>query len=123
MLLLPMFLASVHLSRVNLNGIGDALMAADGPGTHDGLTGAFALQTSGFSPNCGSASRKWQREEGSVFRAGGFGNGTSTTDIETRPNSPRTSSKVPLPNPSPASGRHRVCARTPTHSPAGSLNS
>lgn len=71
MLLLPMFLASVHLSRVNLNGIGDALMAADGPkGTHDGLTGAFALQTSNFSPNCGSASRKWQREEGSVFGRG-----------------------------------------------------
>jgi hypothetical protein len=35
MLLLPMFLASVHLSRVNLNGIGHSLMAADGPkGTH-----------------------------------------------------------------------------------------
>ena len=47
MLLLPMFLASVHLSPVNLNGIGDALMAADGPGgTRDGLTGAFAPRNS-----------------------------------------------------------------------------
>src|SRR4051812_4882752 len=61
--------------------------------------------------------------EGYFGAVAGLGNGTSTTDIETRPISPCRSSKVPLPSPMPVAGFHLVCGRMPTHSPRGCLNS
>src|SRR5262249_30104535 len=52
----------------------------------------------------------------------GLGNGTSTTDIETRPISPSTSRRVPLPAPSPVEGVQPAPARTPIQSPIGCRN-